>query len=231
MSPSRWSAVCVRVCRLTVTSCTGHQRLPVFTCLCLFLLSPPEVSVLRILMGIALFSSYKMYTCFWSQSPFWPEFNHVFCKVPVPVLFVVICHIPGTTISFFYFDPFCIVCFCWFSYVQSNDQHWVFTTFWAHSKALCMDYLISCLTIQFSSVAHSCPTVCDPMNRSTPGLPVHHQLPEFTQTHVHHVSDAIQPSHPLSSPSPPAPNPSQHQSLFQWVNSSHEVAKVLEFQL
>ena len=66
---------------------------------------------------------------------------------------------------------------------------------------------------------------------STPGLPVHHQLPEFTQTHVHWVSDAIQPSHPLSSPSPPVPNPSQHQSLFQWVNSSHEVAKVLEFQL
>ena len=69
------------------------------------------------------------------------------------------------------------------------------------------------------------------MNRSTPGLPVHHQLPEFTQTHIHRVSDAIQPSHPLSSPSPPAPNPSHHQSLFQSVNSSHEVAKVLEFQL
>ena len=67
------------------------------------------------------------------------------------------------------------------------------------------------------------------MNRSTPGLPVHHQLPEFTQTHVHRVSDAIQPSHPLSSLSPPAPNPSQYQSLFQWVNSSHEVAKVLSF--
>ena len=69
--------------------------------------------------------------------------------------------------------------------------------------------------IQFSSVAQSCPTLCDPMNRSTPGLPVHHQLPEFTQIHVHRVSDAIQPSHPLLSPSPPAPNPSQHQSLFQ----------------
>ena len=67
----------------------------------------------------------------------------------------------------------------------------------------------------FSSVAQSCLTLCDPMNRSTPGLPVHHQLPEFTQTHVHRVSDATQPSHPLSSPSPPAPNPSQHQSLFQ----------------
>ena len=71
------------------------------------------------------------------------------------------------------------------------------------------------LVTQFSSVAQSCPTLCDPMNRSTPGLPVHHQLPEFTQIHVHRVSDAIQPSHPRSSPSPPAPNPSQHQSLFQ----------------
>jgi len=70
-------------------------------------------------------------------------------------------------------------------------------------------------SVQFSSVTQSCPTLCDPMNCSTPGLPVHHQLPEFTQTHVHRVSDAIQPSHPLSSPSPPAPNPSQHQSLFQ----------------
>ena len=85
--------------------------------------------------------------------------------------------------------------------------------------------------VQFSSVAQSCLTLCDPMNCSMPGLPVHHQLLEFTQTHVHRVSDAIQPSHPLSSPSPPAPNPSQHQSLFQWVSSSHAVAKVLEFQL
>ena len=92
--------------------------------------------------------------------------------------------------------------------------------------------LASCFTsVQFISVAQSCPTLCNPMNRSTPGLPVHHQLPEFTQTHVHRVGDAIQPSHPWSSPSPPAPNPSQHQSLFQWVNSLHEVAKVLEFQL
>ena len=86
-------------------------------------------------------------------------------------------------------------------------------------------------SVQFSSVAQSCPTLCDPMNCSTPGLPVHHQLPEFTQTHIHRVGDAIQPSHPLSSPPPPAPNPSQHQSLFQWVISSHEVAKVLELQL
>ena len=86
-------------------------------------------------------------------------------------------------------------------------------------------------SVQFSSVAQSCPTLCDPMHCSTPGLPVHHQLPEFTQTHVHLVSDAIQASHPLSSPSPPAPKPSEHQSRFQWVNSSHEVAKVPEFQL
>ena len=91
--------------------------------------------------------------------------------------------------------------------------------------------LLRLVLVQFSSVAQSCPTLCDPMNRSTPGLPVHHQLPKFTQTHIHRVGDAIQPSHPLSPPSPPAPNPSQHQSLFQWVNSSHEVAKVLEFQL
>ena len=88
---------------------------------------------------------------------------------------------------------------------------------------------ISIASVQFSSVTQSCPTLCDPMNCSKPGLPVQHQLPEFTQTHVHRVGDAIQPSHPLSSPSSPAPNPSQHQSLFQWVNSSHEVAKVLEF--
>ena len=84
---------------------------------------------------------------------------------------------------------------------------------------------------QFSSVAQSCLTLCDPMNCSTPGLPVQHQLPEFTQTHGHQVSDGIQPSHPLSAPSPPVPNLSQHQSLFQWVDSWHEVAKVLEFQL
>ena len=82
---------------------------------------------------------------------------------------------------------------------------------------------------QIGSVTQSCPTLCYPLNLSMPGLPVHHQLPEFIQTHVHRVSDAIQSSHPLSSPSPSTPNPSQHQSLFQWVNSSHEVPKVLEF--
>ena len=84
---------------------------------------------------------------------------------------------------------------------------------------------------RISSIAQSCPTLCNPMNHSTPGLPVHHQLLESTQTHVHWVGDAIQPSYPLLSPSPPALNLSQHQGLFQWVSSSHEVAKVLEFQL
>ncbi|CAM9610818.1 unnamed protein product [Rangifer tarandus platyrhynchus] len=82
-----------------------------------------------------------------------------------------------------------------------------------------------------SSVAQSCPTLCDPMICSMPGLPVHHQQPESTQIHVHWVGDAIQPSHPLSSPSPPALNLSQHQGLFQRVSSLHQVAKVLEFQL
>ena len=85
--------------------------------------------------------------------------------------------------------------------------------------------------VQFSSAIQSCPTLCDPMNHSTPGLPVHHQLPESTQTHVHWVGDAIQPSYPLLSPSPPALNLSQHQDIFKWVSSSHQVAKVLEFQL
>ena len=81
------------------------------------------------------------------------------------------------------------------------------------------------------SVSQSCPALCDPMDCSMPGFPVHHHLPEFIQTYVHQVGDAIQTSHPLLSPSPPAINPSKHQGLFQWVNASHEVAKVLEFQL
>ena len=99
-----------------------------------------------------------------------------------------------------------------------NSIAWEAAWFWSSSHN-------SGPLTQFSSVAPSCSTLCNPMNCSTPGLPVHHQLPDFTQTHVHWVDDAIQPSHPLSSPSPPAPNPSQHQGLFQWVNSSHEVAK------
>ena len=89
---------------------------------------------------------------------------------------------------------------------------------WVNIAILCpyRDYML----LQFSSVTQSCLTLCDPMNCSMPGIPVHHQLQEFTQTHFQQVGDAIQPSHPLSSPSPPAPNPSQHQSLFQLVHSA-----------
>ena len=85
-------------------------------------------------------------------------------------------------------------------------------------------------SVQFSSVTQLCLILCDPTSCSTPGLPVRRQLPEFTQTHVHWVGECIQPSHPLSAPSPHAFNLSQHQGLFQWVSSSHQVAKVLEFQ-
>ena len=102
------------------------------------------------------------------------------------------------------------------------------STTWTTWLAQCCHPIDS---VHFSPVAQSCLTLCDPMNPSTPGLPVHHQLPESTQTHVHRVGDAIQPSHPLLSPSPPALNLSQHQGFFQWVSSSHQVAKVLEFQL
>ena len=123
--------------------------------------------------------------------------------------------------------------FCFIDYTKAFDcvnhtncgkffKRWEYQTTWPE-KSICR--------VQFSLVAQLCLTLCYPMNHSTPGLPVHHQLLEFTQTHVHWVGDAIQPSHPLSSPSPPAPNPSQHQSFFQWVNSLHEVAKVLQFQL
>ena len=85
--------------------------------------------------------------------------------------------------------------------------------------------------VHFVSVTQSCTTLCDPMDCSMPGFPVHHQLPELTQTHVHQVGDAIQPSHPLLSPSPPIFNISQHQDLFQWVSSLHQMDKVLELQL
>ena len=86
-------------------------------------------------------------------------------------------------------------------------------------------------SLQFSSFTESCPTLCNPKNHSTPGLPVHHKLLESTKTHVHWVGDAIQPSYPLFSPSPPVLNLSQNQSLFKWVSSSHQATKVLEFQL
>ena len=91
--------------------------------------------------------------------------------------------------------------------------------------------MLKITTYSFSSVAQLCPTLCNPMDRSTPGLSAHHQLPELAQTHVHWISDAIHLSDPLLSPSPPALNLSQHQGLFKWVSSLHQVTKVLEFQL
>ena len=131
--------------------------------------------------------------------------------------------------------------FCWFFKIHLLLESCIFYCFllkienfidFALISNISFLWLALCFSsVQFSSLAQSCQTLWDPMNRSTPGLPVHHQLLEFTQTHVHRAGDAIQPSHPLSSPSPPAAYPSQHQGLFQWVNSSHEVAKVLEFQL
>ena len=102
-----------------------------------------------------------------------------------------------------------------------TDSHWdrEQQSSWGADRENGLDRYSS--TVQFSSVAQSCPILCDPMNRSTPGLPVYHHLLEFTQTHIHQVGDAIQPSHPLLSPFHPAPNPSQHQSLFQW-DSGHQ---------
>ena len=100
-----------------------------------------------------------------------------------------------------------------------------------HHSQLHISWRTLSIIILYCSVTQSCLTLCDPMNCNTPGFPVHHQLPEPTQTHVHRVNDAIQLSHPLLSPSPPALNLSQYQGLFKWVSSSHQVAKVLEFQL
>ena len=102
---------------------------------------------------------------------------------------------------------------------------------WYVRKEFTLHLRLARNSVQFSSVTQSCPTLCNPMDWSMPVLPVHHQLLELTQTHVHWVSDVTQPSHPLSSPSPLSFNLSQHQGLFKWVSTSHQVAKVLEFQL
>ena len=122
----------------------------------------------------------------------------------------------------------------WFKYCKASINS-LYRQFARHWVPKCWNFvfikIINIESVQFTSVAQSCLTLCYPMNHSTPGLSVHHQLPEFTQNHDHQVGDAIQPSHPLSSPSPPALNLSQHQGLFKWVSSSHQVAKVLEFQL
>ena len=123
--------------------------------------------------------------------------------------------------------PICIV----FLKLDATYDWYPMIFFFAWFTSLSMISRFTHVTVQFSSVAQSCPTLCDPMDCSMAGLPVHHQLPELTQTHVHQVRDAIQPSHPLLSPCPRAFNLSQHQSLLKWVSSSHQVAKLLEFQL
>ena len=104
----------------------------------------------------------------------------------------------------------------------------LFSSVFPERRTVCT---VGSISVQFSSVTQSCLTLCDPMDCSTPGLPIHHQLPELVQTHGHRLGDAIQPSHPLSSPSPPAFSLFQHQGLFQWVSSLYQVAKILEFQL
>ena len=141
----------------------------------------------------------------------------------------------------FLFFNFCLICSAFLCFLTLRI---IFQQFWEILSQYHIHYPFNYILFLFltdtamlvsvvlvSSVPQLCPTLCDLMNLSIPGLPVHHQLPEFTQTDVRRVGDAIHPSHLLSSPSSPAPNPSQHQGLFHWVNSSHEVAKVLEFQL
>ena len=134
-------------------------------------------------------------------------------------------------LSDFHFHPAMIFLCLHAVFAQSLNQVQLFATPWtvAHQRDSLPTPKLR--LFQFSSVAQLCLTLCDPMDCSTPGLPVHHQLPEFTQSHVHWVGDAIQPSHPLSSPFPPTFNLSQHQGLFQWVSSLHQVDKVVDFQL
>ena len=136
---------------------------------------------------------------------------------------------------YWYETNYSIICttfnFSWIEITGIFISHYIFAGVlkcYLHHTSLPWNYGRSAM---FSSVSQSCPTLCNPMDCSTPGLPVHHQLPELTQTHVHRVGDAIQPSHPLSSPSPPAFNLSQRQGLFKWVSSLHQVVQVLAFQL
>ena len=117
---------------------------------------------------------------------------------------------------------------CWKRCTWFCDTHSIIYLIFIYARDFVSEHFQN--SIQFSSVIQLCLTLCDPMDCSTPGFPAHNQLLALTQTHVHWVSDTIQPSHPLSSPSPPAFSLSQHQDLFHWVSSSHQVAKVLEFQ-
>ena len=165
----------------------------------------------------------------WSYSPTSPQSWGMNIGVPAFSFFIILRHISETEVPGadwwlrrYRDQPLNL-------WVSSLVSFPVWFTQQAHKLGEVLQLVRS--SVQFSSVSQSCPTLCDPINCRMPGLPVHRQLLELTQTHVHRVGDAIQPSHPMSSPSPPAPKPSQHQSVFQWVNSSHEVAKVLKFQL
>ena len=197
--------------------------------------SPPR-SYIHLLIGLFVF----WYLAPWAVWIFWRlilcHLHHF--RILSPILWVFFCLVYDYLCcaeAKFNWIPLAYFCF-YFHYSKVSEKTYCCDLC---QRVLCLCFPLRVLwglflyfsSVQFCSVAQSCLTLCDPMNPSTPGLPVHPQLPEFTQTHVHRVHDAIQPSHPLSSPSPPAPNPSQHQSLIQWINSSHEVAKVLEFQL
>ena len=133
--------------------------------------------------------------------------------------------------------PLCSYLLLYNSFFFLNEISWTICStllhpfYQLHNTSQYNFFFNGCFLTQFSSVAQSCLTLCNSMTCSMPGFPVHHQLPELAQTHVHWVGDAIQPSHTLSSPSPPDLNLSQHQGLFQWVSSLHHVAIVLEFQL
>ena len=140
------------------------------------------------------------------QSKDTEQFNQLKDPLICPFVSLLFLHPnPVGTTNLFFISKTC--------YIDDKIIHYIYTVY----------NLLGFSLVQFSSVAQSCLTLCDPMNHSTPGLPVHHQLLEFTQTHVHPVDDAIQPSHSLSFPSSPAPSPSQHQVLFQWVNYSHDI--------
>ena len=151
----------------------------------------------------------------WGTFCYTMEFSYLYMCVCPTLSDTMDCSLPGSSLH---------------EILQARILEWVASSCSRDLYMYVSPYVSILYIYNFSSVAQLCLTLCSPMNRSTPGLPVHHHPLEFTQTHGHWVGDAIQPSHPLSSPFAPAPNLSQYQSLFQWVSSSHEVAKVLEFQ-
>ena len=150
----------------------------------------------------------------------WYFFKIMNCpSLPLLSSLPILCDLSGATEDFMF--SICMMCFS-ITYFQPVHSFNLSCVLWKRN-------IIMLLFSSVQSLSHV--WLCDPMNRSMPGLPVHHQLPESTQTHVHWVGDAIQPSYPLSSPSPPALNLCQHQGLFKWVGSLQQVAKLLEFQL